>query len=88
LANPTAADPDRRPAPPPASTPSTQTKPGTTIDAAADDVGTILFDATGQALYIFDIFDVEITTKPRCYDAFADASPPVLIQAGRKPVKA
>lgn len=35
----------------------------------------MLFDATGQAIYLFDI---ETTSKPRCYDACAEAWPPVL----------
>ena len=35
----------------------------------------MLFDGTGQAIYLFDI---ELTPKPRCYDACAEAWPPVL----------
>ena len=37
--------------------------------------GTILFDDTGQAVYVFD---VETTAEPRCYGACAEAWPPVL----------
>ncbi len=51
------------------------TEPGTKVIAAASDFGTILFDTTGQAIYLFD---VETTTEPRCYKACADAWPPVL----------
>ena len=35
----------------------------------------MLFDATGQAIYLFDI---ETTSKPECYGVCADAWPPVL----------
>jgi predicted lipoprotein with Yx(FWY)xxD motif len=35
----------------------------------------MLFDGTGQAIYLFD---VETTTTPECYDACAAAWPPVL----------
>lgn len=35
----------------------------------------MLFDSTGQAIYLFDI---ETTSKPRCYDECAKAWPPVL----------
>ena len=64
-----------RPSPEPAKTPSRrQTQPGTTVTTANSDFGTILFDKTGQAIYMFD---VEATTKPRCYGDCADAWPPV-----------
>ena len=56
-----------------------QTGPGATIVVGGSDFGAILFDATGQAIYIFDI---ETTTKPLCYEACAEAWPPVLTQAG------
>lgn len=60
------------PAPP--STPE-PTKPGTGIVASDSEFGQMLFDSTGQAIYLFDI---ETTSKPRCYDACAQAWPPVL----------
>jgi predicted lipoprotein with Yx(FWY)xxD motif len=82
---------DSRPdAEPPASTPSATaettdeptpspttepTEPGTRIVASGSDYGRMLFDATGQAIYLFD---VETTSSPTCYDACADAWPPVL----------
>jgi predicted lipoprotein with Yx(FWY)xxD motif len=69
--NPGSAEPSVSPAP-------TQGQAGTTILAAGSDVGAILFDATGQAIYIFD---VETTSNPRCYDACAEAWPPVLTQS-------
>ena len=51
------------------------TKPGTRIVASGSEFGQMLFDGTGQAIYLFDI---ETTSKPRCYDACAEAWPPVL----------
>ena len=42
---------------------------------AASDFGPMLFDATGQAIYLFD---VETTSEPACYEACAKAWPPVL----------
>ncbi len=51
------------------------TKPGTRIVASDSDFGQMLFDSTGQAIYLFDI---ETTSKPTCYDACAEAWPPVL----------
>lgn len=51
------------------------TESGTKLIATASDFGTILFDSTGQAIYLFDI---EGTAKPRCYGPCAEAWPPVL----------
>lgn len=48
---------------------------GTRIVASSSEFGQMLFDATGQAIYLFDI---ETTSMPRCYDACAEAWPPVL----------
>jgi len=59
-------------------TPSTTPEPserGTRIVVADSDFGDMLFDGTGQAIYLFDL---EATSKPRCYDACAEAWPPVL----------
>jgi predicted lipoprotein with Yx(FWY)xxD motif len=47
----------------------------TRIVGADSEFGTILFDGTGQAIYVFD---VETTSRPDCYDACAEAWPPVL----------
>ncbi len=58
----------------PSPTPSPR-KPDTRIVASASEFGQMLFDSKGQAIYLFDI---ETTSKPRCYDACAEAWPPVL----------
>jgi predicted lipoprotein with Yx(FWY)xxD motif len=50
-------------------------EPGTRIVIGESDFGPMLFDDTGQAIYLFD---VETTSKPSCYDACAEAWPPVL----------
>jgi predicted lipoprotein with Yx(FWY)xxD motif len=63
----------------PASSPTSgRTDRGTRIIASSSEFGQMLFDATGQAIYLFDI---ETTSKPRCYDACAEAWPPVLTPA-------
>ena len=49
--------------------------PGTRIVVAASDFGPMLFDATGQAIYLFD---VETNAEPACYEECAKAWPPVL----------
>ena len=49
--------------------------PGTRVVAGESDFGPMLFDDTGQAIYLFD---VETSSEPRCYDACAEAWPPVL----------
>ena len=51
------------------------TTPGITITTAASDFGLILFDSTGQAIYLFD---KETSTTPDCYAECAAAWPPVL----------
>ena len=48
---------------------------GTTVMAGDSDFGTVLFDDTGQAIYLFD---VETTLEPKCYGACEEAWPPVL----------
>jgi len=77
-ASPTTATSSPRPSEPSGSKSPTQRAPGTTVVTGESTFGTILFDAAGQAIYIFD---VETTTKPLCYDACADAWPPVLTPA-------
>ena len=47
---------------------------GTEIVVDDSDFGPMLFDRTGQAIYLFD---VETTSQPRCYDECAQAWPPV-----------
>ena len=64
------------PSPEPSGSPSAQQPDrGTKVIAAESDFGTVLFDGTGQAAYLFDI---ETTSRPRCYGACAEAWPPVL----------
>jgi predicted lipoprotein with Yx(FWY)xxD motif len=48
---------------------------GTVIKSAKSQFGMMLFDGTGQAIYLFD---KEQTSKPECYGACAEAWPPVL----------
>jgi predicted lipoprotein with Yx(FWY)xxD motif len=48
---------------------------GTVVKSAKSQFGMMLFDGTGQAIYLFD---KEQTTKPECYGACAEVWPPVL----------
>jgi predicted lipoprotein with Yx(FWY)xxD motif len=48
---------------------------GTAIIATKSQFGTILYDASGQPIYLFD---AERTSRPKCYGECADAWPPVL----------
>lgn len=48
--------------------------PGTTVIVADSDYGPMLYDATGQPIYLFD---AETTTTPECYGECAEAWPPV-----------
>src|SRR6478609_1296425 len=57
------------------------TTPAVTITVADSDFGQVLFDGTGQAIYLFD---KETTAVPDCYDDCAIAWPPVL--TGGSPV--
>lgn len=57
--------------------PTTKATPGTIIKTADSEFGEILFDDTGQAIYLFD---KEETTTPECYDECADEWPPVLTE--------
>ncbi len=70
------------PSTPSASTPSASTPTpagtadqGVLVTTAGSNFGTMLFDETGQAIYLFD---KETSTRPECYDACAKAWPPVL----------
>jgi predicted lipoprotein with Yx(FWY)xxD motif len=60
---------------PTATTATPANRTGTVIKSAKSDFGKMLFDGTGQAIYLFD---KEQTTKPECYGACAEAWPPVL----------
>jgi predicted lipoprotein with Yx(FWY)xxD motif len=48
---------------------------GTIITTAGSEFGNVLFDDTGQAIYLFDL---ETTSVPACYDECAVEWPPVL----------
>ena len=49
---------------------------GVRVIADDSDFGTMLYGADGQAIYLFDL---EATTRPRCYDECAtEAWPPVI----------
>jgi predicted lipoprotein with Yx(FWY)xxD motif len=64
------------PTPSPTATAITPAKrTGTVIKAAKSQFGIMLFDGTGQAIYLFD---KEQNTQPACYGACAEAWPPVL----------
>ncbi len=58
-----------------APTPSVRARPGTRIATAGSDFGEILFDGTGQAIYLFD---KETSAHAECYGPCAEAWPPVL----------
>ena len=65
-----------KPIPSPMATGTTPAKrTGNVIKSAKSQFGMMLFDGTGQAIYLFD---KEQTTQPECYGACADAWPPVL----------
>jgi predicted lipoprotein with Yx(FWY)xxD motif len=51
--------------------------PGTEVELAESQFGPILFDGSGQAIYLFD---EETSTKPDCYGDCAAAWPPVLTE--------
>ncbi len=55
--------------------PEPKPKPGTEIVIGDSAYGPMLFDKRGQAIYLFD---VEKTSRPRCYGDCAVAWPPVL----------
>jgi predicted lipoprotein with Yx(FWY)xxD motif len=51
---------------------------GTKIQVASSDYGSILFDGSDQAIYLFD---KESGPTSECYDACAEAWPPVVTKA-------
>ncbi len=57
---------------------------GTLVTTAESQFGEILFDDTGQAIYLFD---KEKTTSPECYDECAEAWPPVLTEGAPIPAQ-
>jgi predicted lipoprotein with Yx(FWY)xxD motif len=56
---------------------SAGTATGVTVTTAGSDVGQVLFDGTGQAIYLFA---KETTAVPDCYGDCANAWPPVLTE--------
>ena len=60
-----------------AESPAAGTATGVTITTAGSDFGEVLFDGTGQAIYLFD---KETTAVPDCYGDCAAAWPPVLTE--------
>lgn len=57
------------------STPPARAAAGIEVTTGPSDFGTMLFDARGQAIYLFD---KERTSVPECYGDCASAWPPVL----------
>jgi predicted lipoprotein with Yx(FWY)xxD motif len=74
-ASETPSQPAATPMPTATSTDPSPKTTGAVIKSAKSEFGTMLFDSTGQAIYLFD---KEQTTKPECYGACAEAWPPVL----------
>jgi predicted lipoprotein with Yx(FWY)xxD motif len=60
-----------------AESPPAGTATGVTVTTAGSDVGQVLFDGTGQAIYLFA---KETTAVPDCYGDCAVAWPPVLAE--------
>jgi predicted lipoprotein with Yx(FWY)xxD motif len=80
----TAAEPEGQPSSSGPTTPGRTTSSpapvagrGTTIKLARSQLGAVLFDAAGQAIYLFD---KERSSTPDCYGGCAQAWPPVLTE--------
>jgi len=70
---PTASKPDE-----PTRSPTPEsTEPRTRIVASDSEFGPMLFDGSGQAIYLFDI---ETSPRPKCYGECAAAWPPVVVR--------
>ena len=63
--------------PPTTNPPTTEAAPGTTLTIGGSEFGEVLFDSTGQAVYLFGR---EETGTPVCYDECAVEWPPVLTE--------
>jgi predicted lipoprotein with Yx(FWY)xxD motif len=61
--------------PPPSPAPSRSGRTGTRVITADSDHGPMLYDRSGQPIYLFD---KEGTSRPECYGGCAKAWPPVL----------
>ena len=64
--------------PPRSAAASEEVRRGRMVKTAGSAYGPMLFDRSGQAIYLFDR---ETTSTPECYGACAEAWPPVLTQA-------
>jgi predicted lipoprotein with Yx(FWY)xxD motif len=73
--SPAAPSTTSRPASPTSTASVAEAPPGAVIKTAGSQFGEILFDRSGQAIYLFD---KEKSTRPECYGACATAWPPVL----------
>ncbi|CAN5345408.1 hypothetical protein BH09ACT10_BH09ACT10_27790 [soil metagenome] len=73
------------PTPSPAPSPTQAAKPGTRIIADWSPFGTMLYDARGQAIYLFD--REAGRPQPRCYGECATEWPPVLTDGPAVPGK-
>ena len=69
------ASPSGNASPSPAPSPTQKPKPGLVVIAADSAYGPMLYDATGQPIYLFT---AEGGGRPACYDACAADWPPVL----------
>ncbi len=70
----TSAEQTPEPSPEPTASSVPPKADGPSIVADDSEYGVMLYDETGQAIYLFD---VETTAEPRCYDDCAAAWPPV-----------
>ena len=66
---------------PPATTPAKGSAPGVTVGVKRSDLGTMLVDAKGRTLYLFE---ADETTKSTCYGACAGVWPPLTTTAAPK----
>ena len=73
--SPASEPPPSEPSGGPSTQPRRPGRDGTVVTTAGSDFGPMLFDGTGQAIYLFD---KETSPRPRCYGDCADAWPPVL----------
>ncbi len=74
--------PSPTPSAEPVPTRSPKPRRGTEITTGPSDYGAMLFDARGQAIYLFD---TETTSTPECYGACAAAWPPVITKGEADP---
>lgn len=68
----------------PSASPSPTARTGTRVITADSAYGRMLYDRTGQPIYLFD---KEATADPECYGACAEAWPPVLTKGEPRAVR-